>query len=440
MSKEMKQLGEFVLKTAKSAGADDCRVSFGKRRFVEVQYRNHKPETVKEATTQGVGVGIYVNGCYSSQSTADLRKDALKTFVENLVETTKLLEKDPYRSLPDPKYYQGRQNIDLQLMDPRYETITPDMRHRVAKELEASCLQAGGEKVISVTSQVYDDFREETVLTSNGFEGETQSTVCYAIAEMTAQDEGDRRPNGYHYAVDRAFKKLPSSDEIGQQAAARTLELMGGKKLKTETLPIIIENRSVGRVLNGFLSAMSGWSLQQKRSFLLDKQGEKLGSDVFTLIDDPLIVGGLGSQLYDGDGFATKKRVMVNNGVLQEYYIDWYRSRKLGVEPTTGGSSNLILPPGERSVADIMQDLGRGILINGFIGGNSNSNTGDFSVGITGTLFENGELTQAVAEMNIADNHLEFWKKLAEAANDPWKYSSWQMPSLVFTEVVVAGV
>ena len=109
MSKEMKQLGEFVLKTAKSAGADDCRVSFGKRRFVEVQYRNHKPETVKEATTQGVGVGIYVNGCYSSQSTADLRKDALKTFVENLVETTKLLEKDPYRSLPDPKYYQGRQ-------------------------------------------------------------------------------------------------------------------------------------------------------------------------------------------------------------------------------------------------------------------------------------------------------------------------------------------
>ena len=87
-----------------------------------------------------------------------------------------------------------------------------------------------------------------------------------------------------------------------------------------------------------------------------------------------------------------------------------------------------------------MKDLGRGILINGFIGGNSNSNTGDFSIGITGTLFENGELTQAVAEMNIADNHLEFWKKLTEAANDPWTYSSWQMPSLVFTDVVVSGV
>ncbi len=440
MSKEMMNLCEFVLKTAKRAGAADCKVSFTKRRFVEVQYREHKPESVKEATTQGIGVDVYVNGRYSAQNTADLRKEALKTFVVNLTENAKLLEEDPYRSLPDPTYYQGRMDIDLQLLDTGYKRITPELRHTMAQELEDSCLKAGGEKVISVTSQVYDDFREETVLTSNGFQGETASTVCYAFAEMTAQDEGDRRPNGYHYVVSRALKKLPSCEEIGKRAAERTMELLGGKKLETEKLPIIIENRNVGRVLGGFISAMNGWALQQKRSFLLNKKGEKLGSDVFTLHDDPHIVGALGSRLYDGDGFATRKRTMIENGVLRDYYIDWYRSRKLGVEPTTGGTSNLILPPGQRSVQNIMKDLGRGILVNGFIGGNSNSNTGDFSIGITGTLFENGQPTQAVAEMNIADNHLEFWNKLVEAANDPWLYSGWQMPSLVFTDVVVSGV
>jgi PmbA protein len=87
-----------------------------------------------------------------------------------------------------------------------------------------------------------------------------------------------------------------------------------------------------------------------------------------------------------------------------------------------------------------MKDLGRGIIINGFMGGNSNSNTGDFSVGITGRLFEKGEFIQAVAEMNIADNHLQFWNKLAEAANDLWIYGSFRMPSLVFTDIVVSGV
>jgi PmbA protein len=208
MSKEMIDLCEFVLNTAKGAGADDCRVSFGKRRFVEVQYREHKPENVKEATTQGIGIDIYVNKRFSSQSSADLRKDALKSFMANVIESAKLLEEDPYRSLPDPRYYEGRQTFDLQLLDPAYKKISPELRHSMAKELEQSCLEAGGDKAISVTSQVYDEFSEETILTSNGFLGETESTACYAFVEMTAQDEGDRRPNGYHYVVARANQQI----------------------------------------------------------------------------------------------------------------------------------------------------------------------------------------------------------------------------------------
>jgi len=86
-----------------------------------------------------------------------------------------------------------------------------------------------------------------------------------------------------------------------------------------------------------------------------------------------------------------------------------------------------------------MKDLGRGILITGFIGGNSNSTTGDASIGINGKLFDQGVPVQSIAEMNIADNHLRFWHKLAEVANDPWLYSSWRTPSLVFTDVVVSG-
>jgi len=144
--------------------------------------------------------------------------------------------------------------------------------------------------------------------------------------------------------------------------------------------------------------------------------------------------------LFDMDGFALKKRVMVDEGVLKEFFVDWYYSRKLGWEPTTSGPSNLIIPPGKRSVEDIMKDLGRGIFITGFIGGNSNSTTGDASIGIVGQLFDGGKLVQAVSEMNIADNHLKFWNKLVEAANDPWIYSSQRFPSLVFEDVVVSGV
>jgi len=122
------------------------------------------------------------------------------------------------------------------------------------------------------------------------------------------------------------------------------------------------------------------------------------------------------------------------------FYVDWYYGRKLGWEPTSGDPSNLIIPPGKRSVAEIMKDLGRGIFITGFIGGNSNSTTGDASIGIIGQLFEKGKPVQAVAEMNIADNHLKFWQRLTEVGNDPWLFSPIRTPSVVFSDVVVSGV
>jgi len=306
--------------------------------------------------------------------------------------------------------------------------------------MEDSCLAKGGEKVISVTAEEYDSYDEEVLMSSNGFEGYRESTFYWVGAQMSVQDEGDRRPMGYNSALSAMKKNLPSPEKIGAEAATRTLALLGGKKLKTETLPIIIENRNVPRILYGFLSPMFGFYIQQKQSFLADKKGKKIGSKHFTIIDNPFVKEGLGSRLYDGDGLTAKKRTMVDAGVLKDFYINWYYGRKLGWEPTTGSPSNLVIPPGKRSVKEIMKDLGRGILITGFIGGNSNSTTGDASIGIVGQLFENGEPVQAVAEMNIAGNHLEFWNKLVEVANDPWVYSSWRMPSLVFTDVVVSGV
>jgi len=439
MNKELYNLTAWSVETAKSAGADDCRVGISKERSVEISYRDRKPENIKEASRRNLFIEVFVNGRYSSQNTSDLRKKSLRSFISNAVAATKLLASDPYRTLPDPKYYEGRAELEMGIRDTTFEQFTPGERHNIARAIEDACLSAGGEKTISVTATEQDSLQESIVLTSNGFEGQRESTIYVMVARMTIKDEGDRRPEGFNYAVSVMRKDLPAPEDIGIIAAKRTLDLLGGKKIKTETLPVIIENRNVPRLLGGLLSAMYGYNIQQKRSFLATKKGNQIASKHFTVIDNPFVVGGLGSRLYDGDGFATKKRKMIESGVLNDFYLDWYYSRKLSWEPTTGSPSNLIIPPGTRSVQEIMKELGRGILVTGFIGGNSNSLTGDTSVGIYGKLFENGEPVQTVAEMNIAGNHLEFWNRLVEVANDPWIYSSYRTPSLIFTDVVVSG-
>jgi PmbA protein len=440
MNKEMQELSAWAIKTAKSAGANDCKVSISSQRNVEISYRQQKPENIKEATTKELYIQIYVNGRYSSQSTSDMRKEALKEFIGTAVKNTKLLAEDPFRTLPDPKYYEGRKEMDLGLVDPAYGQFTPEDRHKIVKTIENTVLEKGGDRVVTTTASGQDGYQESYTMTSNGFSGYSEATFYVAGAEMTVQDEGDRRPNGYEYVVALNKKDLPSPEKIGEECVKRTMRLLGAKKIKTETLPIIIENRGVGRIFGGFLQAMTGRSIQQRQSFLVDKKGKQVGSEHFTIVDDPFVKAGLGSQLFDGDGFAAKKRVMIDKGVLKDFYVDWYYSRKLEREPTTGGPSNLIAPPGKRSVEEIMKDLGRGVLIEGFIGGNSNPTTGDASIGIIGQLFEGGKPVQAISEMNISDNHLKLWNKLVEVANDPYPYSSLRFPSMVFEDIVVSGL
>jgi PmbA protein len=437
---EFRELANWVIDQTKQAGAKDCKVSISKRRSVEINYRDRKPEVIKEATTQGLYLEVFINKRFAGKSTPDFRKSTLSGFINDLIENAKIMEEDPFRTLPDPKYYAGRSDKDLQLADPDFQLLTPENRHEMVKTVEDACLKKGGDKVISVEAGESDDTYEDFVKTSNGFEGSSKGTYCNIGASMTLQDEGDRRPNGYHYITCRYRNDLPPLQDVGIEAANRTFDLMGGKKIATETLPVILENRGAARVLSGLLNPMSGGSIQQKRSFLADKKGQQFGSKLLTVQDDPFLPRGLGSKLYDDDGFPARKRDLILEGRLNEFLIDWYYSQKLDWEPTSGSISNLIIPPGTRSVDEIIKDLGRCILITGYIGGNSNSTTGDFSLGIIGKLYDKGQFVQNVAEMNIADNHLKFWNKLVEVGNDPWIYSQARFPSLVFDGIVVSGI
>ncbi|MCE5345401.1 MAG: TldD/PmbA family protein [Bacteroidales bacterium] len=436
----LQELADWVIDQTKKAGAGDCRVSLSKRRLVEISYRDRKPEVIKEATTKNLYLEVFMNNRFAGKSTPDFRQSTLTGFIAEVVDNAKIMEEDPFRTLPDPKYYAGGITADLQLNDPDYNQITPENRHSMVKTVEDACLTKGGDKVISVEAGVYDESFEEFIKSSNGFSGSTKGTYCQAGASMTAKDEGDRRPAGYNYIGCRYKSDLPPFQDIGTEAAVRTLDLLGGKKIASTKIPIILENRGAARVLGGLFDPMAGANIQQKRSFLADKKGKSIGSKLLTIQDDPLLPRGLGSKYYDGDGFPAKRRNLITEGTVNEFMVDWYYSRKLGWEPTSGSVGNIIIPPGSRSVNDIIKDLGRCILITDYIGGNSNSTTGDFSVGIIGKLFEKGQFVQNVAEMNIADNHLQFWNKLVEIANDPWIFSQARLPSLVFEGVMVSGV
>ena len=132
-------------------------------------------------------------------------------------------------------------------------------------------------------------------------------------------------------------------------------------------------------------------------------------------------------------------RSLFDEGALRTYFIDTYYGRKLQARPTTGGPSNLAWRLGGKDRAGLLADLGEGILVTGFLGGNSSALTGDFSFGVQGFRVRGGQLAEPLSEMNISGNQLDFWTRLVAVGNDPYAYSTSRTPTLVFEGVQFAG-
>ena len=201
----------------------------------------------------------------------------------------------------------------------------------------------------------------------------------------------------------------------------------------------MVDARAAGRLASALLGPMSASSLQQKRSFLEGKLGTAIASPLLEWTDDPLIPRAFGSRHYDGEGMAAQPRRIIEAGVLRGWYVDTYYGRKLGLAPTTARPSNMTWKLGSKPRAALLAEVGEGVLVTGFLGGNSNGTTGDFSLGVRGFAIHGGALAEPIGEMNVSGNQLDLWQRLAAVGDDPYPYSSLRTPTLVFDGVQIAG-
>jgi len=350
------------------------------------------------------------------------------------------LAPDPHRRLPEPELYQGQSAVDLELEDPAYPTVDAPTRRRMAEAIEAAARAVPGQaRVLSVSTSVSDTQSESALCHTNGFEGARRGTDFWLGAEVAVQDPDGRRPEEHAAAGSHFFAGLETPEVVGRRAAERAQARVGAVKGGSGLSTLVVEARAAGRLVGALLGPMTAGALQQKRSCLEGKQGQAIASRLLDLTDDPLVPRGFGSRRYDGEGMAARRRAVIREGVLEQYYVDTYYGRKLGLAPTTGRPSNLSWKLGTLSPAALVAEAGTGMLVTGFLGGNSNGTTGDFSFGLRGFAIRGGRVAEPVAEMNASGNLLDLWRHLAAVGDDPYPYSAMRTPTLVFEGVQVAG-
>jgi len=438
MTKEEKYtLAKWAMNHALENGAQEVSVSIANSKSSSVEVREQKIDKLEQAIQSNLSIRLYVDGRYSAHSTSRLKKEDLAHFIEEAIAGTRFLAEDEFRTLPNPKLYYKGGGKDLQSLDPDFETVQPQQKIDLAMEAEKEAV-GKDERIISVSSSYYDSMNERVMVTSNGFEGDTANSV-FGIYTSVSVKGGDARPEAGWNESAIKYNDLPKTG-TGKIALDKALKKIGQGKIKSGTMPMIVENRQVGRIFGPLINALNGSQIQQKNSFLIDKLGEKVASEKLTLTDDPFIVGGRGSRLFDSEGLATQKRTVFNKGVLENYYIDTYYGKKLEMDPTSGGTTNLVFETGDKDLEGLIASVNKGILVTGFNGGNSNGSTGDFSYGIDGFLIENGKIVKPVSEMNITGNMKTLWSSIGEIGNDVNETSSWRTPSILFNDVDFSGL
>ncbi|MFT5679995.1 MAG: PmbA protein [Myxococcota bacterium] len=434
----LSDVGQQVISLACELGAEEAAVGVTASVHSDLAQRDGQLEKCQESRSLSVGLEVMVDGRFSTHSTNDLRPQALREFLTRAIDATRFLEPDENRRLADPSDM-GRAADALDVDDPTWTETTPTERREKVAALEVACLEAGEDAPVrSINAFGYDGRSDSCMVTSNGFSERWQRTTIGYGGQVTLEDAGGRLPEAYAFYTARHSADLPDISTIASELIERGLRRIGSKPAASGQYPMLLDNRAVGQLMRVLTGPLSGTAVYEGRSCLRDKLGESIAASGFNLLDDPLIPRALGSRPFTGDGFASQRRHIVKDGELQSFFIDLYNSRRLKCAPTAG-ASNLVIPSGTRSPADMIASLPRVIRVDGFLGGNTNAITGDFSFGVSGTLFENGEPVAAVSEMNISGDLFTLLSQWQEAASDTWVWGSWRSPSLLFDGIQFSG-
>lgn len=441
MNSDLQTIAEQINALALELGADEATVTVSRSTSNQLSQREGSLEECKQSQSQGVQVRLLVDNRYSVHSAAESRIEALRPFLKQAIDATRYLEEDSHRRLPDREIMGSVDPNELDLFDTALDELSPEERRQKLQHLEQVGLDAAKAAPLkSLTAHIWDSKSSSCRVSSNGYVAGWSRTSSGLGASISLFEESGRRPEAYDYYSARHASDLPAAEEIAQSLVTRGLRRIGTEAIKSESLPMLLENRCVSRILGVLISPLSGSAIYEQRSCMADKLGKQIAASGLQLIDDPLIPRALNSKPYDGDGLSTMRRSIVEDGVLKTFLLGVYNARRLGQAHTTASTSNLIVPPSEDSPQAILDRLPRAIRVEGFLGGNANAMTGDFSFGITGTLFENGEPIKGISEMNVSGNIFSLCEQYLQPANDVWTFSSWRTPSLLFDNVQFSGL
>ncbi|MES2534629.1 MAG: metalloprotease PmbA [Pseudomonadota bacterium] len=442
---QLKQLARDVLRFAQEKGASDAAVEISEGSGLSVTVRKGNIETIEQNKDKGMGVTVYLGKDRATRrgnaSTSDFSERALRDTVEAAYNIARFTAVDDCAGLPDADMLETNP-LDLQLCYPWL--VTTEEAVELARRGEAAAFAVDKRVTNSEGASVYAQQSHFVAANSRGFIGGYPYSR-HTISVVPIAGKGANMQRDDWYSSMRDPQMLAAPEAIGRYAAQRALARLNARKLNTRKCPVLFEAPLAAGLLGAFVQAVSGGALYRKSTFLFDSLGKKVFAPHIQIIEDPHVVGAVGSSPFDEEGVKTSRRDVVVDGVVQGYFLSTYSARKLGMTTTgnAGGSHNLSLTSSQTQASDdfkaMLKKLDTGLLVTELMGQGVNYVTGDYSRGASGYWVERGVIQYPVEEITIAGNMKDMFEQIVAIGADTLIRGTKQTGSILIESMTLAG-
>lgn len=448
-AKRLEAIAARLVEHARHRGAEVAEASASSGWELTAKVRLGQPELVQEAGHRNVALRVMKNQRVAITSTSDWSDGGLEQCVQDAMGLLELSEPDPFAGPADPALLSRGPYPDLDLFDESLDRLGADAALERASAAERSALDRDPRLQLSEGATFSRVSGWSALVLSSGFSAVRRGSFASLAVVPVVEDEGGKKRRGHYWTGHRHLDGLEPIEQVGRRAAERTLRQLGARKVSTGQAPIIFDADAARSLLSSFCGCVLGGSVWRRGSYLADREGTPVASPLVTIVDDPLIPRGPGSRAFDGEGVASRRNVVVENGVLRTFLLDSYCARKLGKTTTasagrSGGgvgatTSNLLLQPGSQTPEELIASTPRGLFVTEMMGFGFNAVTGDFSRGAAGFWIEDGKLTFPVSEITISSNLDQMLQNVDAVANDLVLKTSTAAPTLRVSEMTIAG-
>src|SRR5688500_471036 len=450
MMKDYRSLAAELVAELKKQGADAAEVYVVSTVGFNTTVRLGKIERLQQSITKGLGLRVIKNGAMANTYTTDFTDRAVKDLAKDTMQIVQVSNADKDNGLA-PKEMLGSYEGKLMLFDESIAKLTPEKKIEMARSAEEVGLKFD-KRIKNASGTSWNDSRSQiTLANSDGFTGQYPMTQASLSVSLLAEDEDGTKQTDGHYTFGRYLNTLASPQAIGEEAGRRVIRKLGGRKVKSAVVPVVLDPRVASFLLGDVFGAASGSSIYRRMSYLIDKVGQQIASPMITIVDDAIMPDGVASRPFDAEGVRSSNVVVVEKGVLKQYVCDSYAARRLNLKPSGNasrsyqgnpnvGSTNLYIKNGDTSPADIIKSVKSGLYLDRVGGQGMNSTTGDFSMGASGQWIENGELTHSVQEITVAGNVMKVLGNVKAVGNDlSFKLGTTAAPTMLIGEMTIGG-